>query len=359
MTLNTQSLPDVVGLLPNFFECGNISLDFTLSGFATEYDISLTSVNPSTGQSNGVFSYSTTLPAFSGPTFDLKCLADPINCDLLDGVGGQTLKITVIARNESNEDCPEDSAPLIGYFNLSGPPTPATANLLLYSGLIGDPGCNAQQISNACKVGNIALSFDLSNSSGFITFYEINIEEVDCLLGNPVGVLYDGIPTPINNVNTLQNINLNALQINGNLGYFASNPGLVDGRCFRFEATVGNDCGQSTSFSYFFVDPALPRPGNLPNTETSPLNKSIQERLLVFPNPFQATTTLKVMPDFAGGEARIHAADGREVARFAMPAGMPQHLISLDNQPPGLYMLRVIETQSGQISTFSLLHHGQ
>lgn len=302
LNIEMTALPLVVSGAPTFFNCNPLGLDYTATGTFDDVSIEIVSVDPATGtpfMGPGFLNYATSLPSPVTLPLDLRCLDDAINCDLFDDFLGQTFKITVILKGE---DCGTEASTQ-GFFKVFGAPTPISVDFKMRPPMFGQPLCQSSTVSTACVVGNQGVSFDATNTTGDITYYRINIREVDCTTGAPVGSpLLLGSNVNIASIAGLYG-NLNTLVINGSPAYFADNPSLVDGKCFKIQLVLGNICDEYSATNFFFVDPNEYLQSNDPDraaTANAQKDKRYTEEIpgqpFFYPNPFTQDFSLQ----FAG-----------------------------------------------------------
>lgn len=223
-------------------------------------------------------------------------------------------KVIVSVRN-----CCGRLSTLNGIFSLGAPPTAANTALTINSGG-GTPQLPSTTIPvSGVLVGGYSASFNISQTSGTITFYRIQVSEVDCSTGASVQSLYD-VTTPTTSVSNLTAISLNSLTIPaipsigwaGGQGYFAFNNGQFSlGKCFKLTVTAGNPCGSSTKFSYIKMD-GMYRLAS--RGETVALEET-ESGVYVYPNPLNGTELQVVLDLLQEGEVTLNLYDqnGKQV----------------------------------------------
>ena len=132
----------------------------------------------------GGLSYNGSIDLSSGPV-DLRCLANSTACDLFDSHLGDYFLVQVYLA----DNCTEIG--LSGYFRVLGPPQTVTDVGLAIRG--NGPVCDASQdITMPCEGSTFSFSVDFTNAVGDITFYQVDIWEVDCATGQEIQQLHAG-----------------------------------------------------------------------------------------------------------------------------------------------------------------------
>jgi len=242
MQINGAGLVDAVPPPPPvFYDCNPISLNVFYTGAFCDYTIQIYSVDPATGNQLFGAQYLNFSTTGSGP------LPSPINLKTIGGTAnlfanylGQTFAIRI-----SGSNCCGQSDVIKCYFRVFGAPAPAAINLQVNPGT-GNPCPASHSIASPCPASIYSASLNMGNSQGDIDYYFLKIDEVDCMTGNVISTIYTEPPVTVSGASQLTAIGLNDKVINGNAGYF------VDKccRCYRIEATIGNECGSSTDYTY-------------------------------------------------------------------------------------------------------------
>jgi WD40 repeat protein len=339
LSIDQLTLPESVGgAIPAFYNCDNIDLEIDYSGTPVSYSVSIYSVDPLTGiQVSGppFLDYFDTFAGAPPAAIDLRCIDDPVNCDLFSGYFAQTFAVEVAI----NGRCTTDSRK--GYFKVfDAPNSPVDIEMEVQPGIgICLP---AHDPSSPCFVGLYSAAIRLSNSSGDITFYRIVIDETDCATGQVIQNIYPGPFTPINSAFALP-IHLNALEIDGSMGYFVLNNFI--GRCIRVTAEVGNNCGSSSDFSYMYFDGYYLDGGSEENLFGSPptgSNGDAWSIVTIFPNPAREAWNIRFTEPPAEDTAiSVADATGRTVHRLQANAGATEVSIPAADLPSGAYYYRI------------------
>ena len=269
------------GSVPVFYNCMPIILDDQGSGTIDNYDISITSVDPATGDpiyGNGFLDYQESFGVT--PPADIRCLSKG-GCRLFEKYLGGTFKIVYTISNACGSRTEE------GFFQVFSGPTPANTNMVVNTGF-GDQCPPAQTIAEACEASVFGASINLSQSTGDIDYYQLTFTEVDCTTGDEIEVFYEGTQVQVSDIGTVSALNLNAIEINGMQGYFFLNH--FENRCIRIDAQVGNVCGGTTVHAYIhFVYSALlfrDDSNNPLKAEVGKIGSSdYSDRFLAYPNP--------------------------------------------------------------------------
>lgn len=333
---------------PVFYNCGPIELNVAYEGAPSGYRINIVSVDPVDGQpvyGGQYLNYQADFPGTPSGPIDLRCLDDPILCSLFDNYEGQMFLVTVRIRDR----CSVGQAS--GYFRVFGPPsTPADIDFRILAGDGPVYPAPATDINNPA-LSTVYGTIDLTNSNGDITFYQLQVWEVDCGNGQNIGALYDSGPKIITSVSELA-FNLAALEINGITDYFGANQYDIDGRCIEVSVTIGNNCGTESAYTYIKfreIDPpqlVLLSPG----MEAGRLQALAGEELSgirAFPNPTSAAWSL-AWPVSAPGlyTVRLFSPSGQLVERREVYLDKGEALLdfSLEGQPAGAYYFHIFST---------------
>lgn len=359
LSIETTALPNQVGSIPTFLNCNQIGLDFVDGGDYDEIDIEIVSVNPSDGTplyGSIYLDYSTTLPSTTTLPIDLRCLDDLLNCDLFDNYLTQTFRLTVTIRN--NTCITEDS--VVGLFEVTGGPTPISIDFKMDSGTIGIPLCQSNSALTSCPVGNEGLAINATNSTGDVTYYRIDIQEVDCTeedpdveIGSP---LLQGTNVTVSSAAGIFG-SLNSLVINGSQNYFEDNPNEVHNKCFRIDLYLGNECREEKATNYFIVDPLLFLQGDFSGKElrapTSKIRNGAvqQEKPLFYPNPFSRELYVD-LSNLSGGEYRlcIYNIHGQAVREYTDEGQKNKLQLEVERLPAGIYFYQLSLSSEQQFS---------
>ncbi len=180
---------------------------------------------------------------------NLATLTDQAGLNLGNSTG--KFKITLTVRNGCRI---ERSA--FGYLLVNGPPTPASVSLTINSwtvpGVPQPPATSPPGVSS----GAYSASFNLDNSTGYITYYTIQIQQVDCATGAFIRDIYPATTTNVpGSLSSLVAVPFNVLEVPaipalgwaGGQGFFAAH---ALGNCYLVTVTAGNPCSMSSAFSY-------------------------------------------------------------------------------------------------------------
>jgi hypothetical protein len=322
--------------LPQYGLCGPIDLELDATGTPMDYQIDIVSINSLNGTPFSTIA-SVTLPMSTTFPLDLNCLLSSA-CTLFDAtVNGGTptfrIDVTLVTRCETVTKS--------GFFEVFNLPNNVNGVLGMNAGN-GNPTCMSSQNINSPCLGTVnGANIDLQSSTGAITFYQLKIDEVSCATGAVINNLYDG---PQENVTNPGTIVLNTLEINGVQGFFSQNNQGADWlfRCLRIEATVGNNCGSTTDFTYFqfnslfFQDP-----------DGSEFNFSVNNESL---NQNAAKIELENSEDLVS----------LEVATYPNPF-KNQLIFSITTEKEADYSLRILNSSGQTINqefTYSTLYRG-
>jgi hypothetical protein len=328
-----NSLANDEGNWNRFYNC--LPIDLALLTTAAEARISIVKTdalkNPLAGL--GAFGYTSgwLLPAaLSG---DLRSLAGTAN-HLLNHHGYYELTIEV--RN----NCGAVSS-AVWYLQVDAPPTSASIQLELNDYVT--PGIPDSPVKTVPGVSMSAFSasFNINNSSGDITYYNIGIEQVSGVDGTLIRPIFQSPNIPVANVNTLIALALNSLTIPaipdigwaGGPAFFVYN-GL--GNTYKLTVEVGNDCGSSSDWSYMQIN-CMCRKG------VRDLNDVADEdNVEVFPNPFG--NELLVQGAGAAAKVRLLNAMGQclyENNFIQLGNNLEPITIDAGHLPKGIYIYHV------------------
>ncbi len=328
---------------PAFYNCNPIMWSVSYTGQPATWSIMIYSVDPATG--NQLFGP----PYLDYSTSGIGHIPSPIDLNdlgpgLFDDYLGQTFAIKVTIQNE----CGTSLDFMLCYFRVLGAPPPANINLQINPGN-GNPCPASHNITSPCPASIYSASVNMGNSQGEITFYSLKIDEVDCTTGNVIANIYTGPQVPISGVNQMTALGLNDLEINGSTGYFVNKCC----RCYRVEATIGNDCGSSTDYSFikFTVNCNC-----LWNGEEEERNRQVSNRqdnhtgIRAAPNP--VSEYLHFIPDRSDSQPRI-----LQILIFNSLGSLVLYLntpnlakpVWVKHLPPGVYTY-LLETETGTLS---------
>lgn len=162
----------------------------------------------------------------------------------------------------------------------------------------------SQNISNPILTGALTAGFRINNSTGNVTGYNVNIDQVDNA-GNLIKNIYNKTYIT-NNISTVAPQQLNSFCIpssvwspytginacnssnpnySGYTGYWGYNNGLLSvGNYYKITVTLYNPCSNASNYSYIYVNNGgMKLLQNTNNTEL--LNDNNKFKVNIFPNP--------------------------------------------------------------------------
>jgi len=349
--------PDVppVGPQPlDVYDCDPLLLNVNATG--AEHRIWVYQVNPATGAqvvTTGAMDYtpSAWLP---GPPaqVDLLTLIDQAGVSLTNNPNSYAVEVWV--RDECNSPAFLSRK---GQFKMNSDPNANTVTMRLGPAAPPFPPSGglqmpSQNIASPVLQGTSG-EVDVSNSAGLITYYRVNIDEVDCSTGAITGSILQGSNVQLtrpNNTSELENIGYNAVTYDGTYGYFNNPANNVIGKCYRVEVWVGNVCGEASDWSYiqFNGNYRLANPTR-PNAEDA---RATLMSVKIWPNPASSKALVEYeLP--AEGMVRLDLLDahGRLVAvpmKANLTAGTHRSKIDLTQLPAGVYQWRMVAGQKVQ-----------
>ncbi len=346
MNINGTPLVDAVPPpAPPFYNCNAIIWSATWMGQPASWTIDIFSVDPATG--NQLFgtpylNYSTSGTGNIPSPVDLRTIAAPGIPDLFANYLGQTFAIRVTATNE----CGNSTDFMLCYFRVLGPPAQANINLQVNPGN-GTPCPASHDIASPCPASIFSASLNMGNSQGDITFYSLKIDEVDCSTGSFLSNVYTGPQVSVTGASQLTALGLNDIEIQGSTGYFVNKCC----RCYRVEATIGNECGSSTDYSYikFTVNCNCFWGGGGGGDERSGAGQQgLPTGIRVAPNPvadfigflpderglFPTVRTLTIFNSLGAAAIRLNAPDlSQPIVADRLPAGAYSYLLETEDGP--------------------------
>jgi len=360
LDVNQQTLfPNNPPPIPNFFNCNPLILEAAIED-ATSFQLRIENV-PGTGTPNLSIETSPQLPTALSSQIDLYNISLSIpggnNTALANQSGIYELSLIV-----ENECLRKDERS--GIFQLSATPSPATIDLQLNPSLAsGSLQAPSTDITQPVLQGTGSCGFDLASSGGVVDFYRIDyIDKVSCADGSLIQNVYQSSNNiPVSNPNQLQNIAFNLVTFDPQtgFGYFNDPANNAKGSCFEFQVTIGNACGESSAFSYFFCDgnyrPTTeqnvtisdPSFSNAPHTDY--LSTQIDESEEVFssltPNPAQDILTWSYSLDTkARAHLIIRDLSGKIVLQqheHPQSAGFYKTSVDIRALPAGMYLYQI------------------
>ncbi|GAB4252817.1 MAG: hypothetical protein Kow0027_17710 [Saprospiraceae bacterium] len=325
------------------YNCAPIFLNSSTSGPVTGYAIHIYSTDPASGQQISGPGFLDATFNFNGTpstSIDVRCLNDPVNCDLFDAYINPPYN-TFAVELQLNGRC--ETVTRTGQIEVQDAPDPANIGLQVNNTQTGIPCPATHDVSNSCPAGIYSASINLSNSNGNITYYQLVIDEVSCEDGSVTSNIYTGPQVPVSGVSGLTAIALNGLEINGQTGFFAD-PSWI-GRCLKITATVGNDCGASTDFTFLRFDGVyLDDPGNDGRSSLQIPESVIVEggALSAYPNPFTNQLRVDFIPIEPGPvEVRLLSVRNQQLAALSQNSDGNAIRFDFDNLEliPGIYIV--------------------
>lgn len=301
------------------YNCNPILLTATYAGSPTQYNIDIFTTSSSNGQQvicGTCLNYSSGWITATPPaSIDIRNLPGTNGTWLQTHTGNYGVRLTV--KNQCNQ------VVKLGQIKVNGAPPAAQINLQINNGNTGIPCSASHNITTPCLTGIYSGSFNLSNSNGTISFYQINsIQEVNCATGVATQTIYSGQQEPTSGVSGLTAKSFNSLVINGNTGYFAAN-GL--NKCYKVTITVGNACGSSTDWTYFKCDGAY---------KTADVASFSSPDVELYPNPFVDWLTL----DYSLSEESIVSLSLLDISGRVVSIPMPAMSQTMGKHQTNLYL---------------------
>ena len=338
--INEESLPQTVSGAIGFYNCNPVSLFANYSGIPSSSSIRIVTVDPSSGLPViGGLLYNGSIDLSSGPV-DLRCLANSNACDLFDSHLGDYFLVQVYLADNCTE------IRLSGYFRVLGPPQTVTDVGLEIRG--NGPVCSASQdITMPCEGSTLSSSVDFTNAVGDITFYQVDIWEVDCATGEEIQQLHAG------DVEQVQSGTAFSFNVNVFYNFLANN---FVGKCVKISVEVGNPCGSLEDFTYleFTDDDPLEEDGG-GSSAFLRSGSSNTGTAHAFPNPFtNGLTVVYNAPVDQKGELLVFSQNGQRVFRQPIDCvqGNNQYELPLQHLQSGMYYYRIVtasETHNGQV----------
>ena len=357
MSVNSSTLTDDCGSPLSVYNCNSILFNATYDGGTpSSYMLDIQAVNSTCAlvTGTGFLNYSSGLiPGAPPANLDLTTLTDPAGLNLGNSTGKFVVTLTV--RNGCRI---ERSA--FGYLLVNGPPTPASVSLTINGwvtpGVPQPPAANPPGVS----VGIYSASFNINNSTGYITYYTIGIDQVDCTTGAFIREIYPATTTSApGSLSSLTAIALNQLDVPaiptlswpGGQGFFANNS---MGNCYLLHVTVGNECSSSAASSFLKFDCTCFNGGSGEDRSAGEeeSNTEVQPEMLftAYPNPVISLLTFQYAMQ-TEGQLKVLIADrtGRVVSAESSAQNAGKHEFEYDARAlsPGLYVYRFI-TPSGE-----------
>lgn len=346
MNINGTPLADAVPPPPPaFYNCNPINWTAFWTGQPASWTIDIFSVDPATG--NQLFgtpylNYSTSGTGNIPSPVDLRTIAAPGIPDLFANYLGQTFAIRVTATNE----CGNSTDFMLCYFRVLGPPAQTNINLQVNPGN-GTPCPASQNIASPCPASIYSASLNMGNSQGDISYYSLKIDEVNCSTSAVISNVYTGPQVSVAGASQLTALGLNDLEIQGSTGYFVNKCC----RCYRVEATIGNECGSSMDYSYikFTVNcSCLWGGGGDERSDTG--QQGLPGGVRLAPNP--VADYIQFFPDETGVFPAVRTllifnVQGSATMRMDKPDLSGP--VAVDRLPSGVYTY-LLETEAGPLS---------
>lgn len=328
----------------------------------TEYKLDIYSINTScnqvtgTGYINYTSGWGSTLPT----GINIRTLVDNagISLENINLSLSNRFKVVLSARN-----CCGRVSTLNGLFTLSAAPTSISTDLKINqaNGTPVNP-VTTLPVSGA-NVGIYSASYNIANTTGNVTSYRTQIDEVDCTTGALVKSICD-ITIPTVDVSTLTALALNSINVPamsgwaGGTGYFAV-PANSLNKCFKLTVTVSNQCGSSTKYSYLRFD-GYYRPAPSTTTPIADIESKMDHNVNSFnlyPNPLVDNELFLEMMNEEEGNATILVYDitGQCVYNQSqdIAKGLNTCHLMLPELAAGVYFYQVITPSEKHTGKFS------
>lgn len=349
----------------NFYSCASISFNASYSGgsYPSEYkfEIRATDANCNiiTGQNNINYNsgWVTGQPA---PDLDLRDFKDNNNLSLGNITGKVNVKYSIrdACGNESSKNytilissAPQPSI-VLEIYNKSNPQTYLTPS---------------HSISSPVNVGSASLGYRINNSTGLISYYKVQVDEVSSSGAFVKNIVEQTFTT--NGVSGLTYENLNNYCAretawpanpgfgscnytnpiyNGYSGYFSYSNGLYSWQhYFKLTVTVGNICGESTDYSYLYVETRNNKTLEYNGEAENNISIGKNDDITFYPNPtgnslnfvFNLTKDSRItieLTDMSGRSVRSL------LRNEILPMGNSTKSYNINDLKPGLYIYRVI-----------------
>jgi hypothetical protein len=310
------------------YSCEQMPLGLSLAGSPSSMTIKIASVSPTSGeliQGAGYLDFEASFGVPLPAVLELDCLGGV--CNLFDGYLGQLFKLSI----ELDSRCGESRRTEDFYFRVSG--APMNAADLNFQVVPGNAiaFCPASPSLDApCLAGTFSGMIDFTNMKGDVTFYRIQIWDVDCL-SSEEHLIYDGEESVASAFGDLATIGLNSFSINGSTGHFIHHD-YVD-RCIRVAIEAGNACGSAEDYTYIRFDGNYFGGDDARALQAAGDDRAAAAKIKVYPNPFRHEVNIELISStnqqaelvvlaLAGQELHrqsIHLADGFNRIAFALP----------------------------------------
>jgi len=363
----------------NYYNC--TAMNFTpvySAGTPAQYKIEIKATddncNPITG--TGYINYNPNGYWTSGQpaaNLDLRTLTDASGLNLGNITGKVNVKYTVrdFCNNESTRNYK---------IQVSGAPAPGIVLEIYNSASPQNYLQPAHTINSAVNVGCYSPGYRISNSTGMISYYRVDIDEINSQSGAIITHVYDRTIN-IDGVSglTLENLNsycvssavwpvnpgIGACTVDGAIpdddapstgysgytGYFGYNNGQYSmHRYFKLTVYVGNVCDEVSDYSYLHVTTYNKHQAFTVINDNEPFNTEIAEQgniIIVFPNPATSTVTFEIN---CNSDTRytleFYDMYGRNVMKSAVNgllfAGSNTKTCNISNLAPGTYTYLLI-----------------
>lgn len=357
----------------NFYNCAPIAFNAVYSGGSSpsqyKFEIRATDANCNiiTGQ-NYINYNSGWLNGQPAPNTDLRNFADNNNLSLSNVTGKVNIKYSMrdACGNESakNYTISLSSAPqasiVLEIYNKSNP-----QNYLSPS----------HSVSSPVNVGTASLGYRINNSNGLVSYFKVVVDEVSSngsFIKNIVeqtfttngvgGLTYENLNNYCARATAWPanpgygNCNYTNPSYNGYSGYFSYSNGMYSWQKYlKLTVTVGNICGESSDYSYLYVETRNNK--SLLDDEESMDNLNVND-CSVYPNP--ASDNLTLTANLLADEVitlTLSDMSGRMVRtllnREALPMGNSFKFFDISGLTPGMYIYHISAgsfSKSGKIA---------
>lgn len=311
------------------YNCVSIPMVSTISG--EEYKIELYQSDATGALGSSIYSSGWVSGTPSSP-LDLRYLTGTNGDWLSNHTGYFILKITL--SNNCDADVTETA-----FVCVNAAPTAATVDLQINKANNNGVPVAVDQTLPGVSLGLYSGSYNISNSSGDIEYYEVKVEEVDCSTGAVIETIYPATEIALTqSIGQLTALALNQLTVPDNDTYgWEENQGFFAQKgynmCLKLTVGVGNVCGKSSDWSYVKLDCFCKQGMTAQSTgefEVAP-----------YPNPVKSSVNFPIssesliIKDISGDIVAIDAQQGNGVTSInteGLAAGIYFYEIELDGQ---------------------------
>jgi hypothetical protein len=327
-------LPRDFAAAATIYSCEQMPMVLSLVGQPTGITIKIASVSLTTGvvvQGAGYLDFEASFGFPLPAALELDCLGGA--CNMFDSYLGQLFKLSIELDSRCGESRTEDF-----YFRVSGAPiSAADLNFQVASGNAIAFCPASPSLGAPCLAGTFSGMIDFTNMKGDVTFYRVQIWDVDCSSGEE-DLIYEGEELVDNIFGDLAPIGLNSFVINGSTGHFINNDYV--NRCIRIAIEVGNTCGSVEDYTFIRFDSSYFGGEDVQALQLVGGLRPTIEKVKAYPSPFQREITIELICG-AGQESElvVFASIGQEVYRQTIHfrEGFNQISFALPSLPAGIY----------------------